>query len=418
MNQTVMLVKVETGVNSNKFYELVLDGDTVKARWGRVGANGQSMTYAGGEHKFNALLRSKKSKGYREVEVVDGGNTKATTNIVLHNASLKGLAKPEFATDARIAKLVDDIVAVNAHSIATTSGGKIALKDGQLRTPLGVIGRRSLDQADELLTQIAKASTHIGKVTLLEQYLSLVPQKVGSRRGWEDALLTDKSLGAQSEFVRQLRDSLDFIETQVAASSDSGPEVKFRFNIGIIESDDERFKQVAASFARTLNSNHPSRRYKLVGLYDMFDSDEALAKYEALKAAKGNEQWLWHGTRASNVLSILAKGLYVPPATASFATGRMFGNGIYGSRQSTKSLNYSAGVWAGQRLSDKAFMFSMQAVMGKSYKPTWWGQNWRQVNRDYDSIDVAAGTAGVANHEAIVWNLDQIRMRYLCEFSL
>ena len=70
-----MLVKTETNANNNKFYELKLDGDSVFARWGRVGAEGQSMTYAGGEATFDKKAREKQRKGYQEVEVIDGGNT-------------------------------------------------------------------------------------------------------------------------------------------------------------------------------------------------------------------------------------------------------------------------------------------------------------------------------------------------------
>ena len=37
----------------------------------------------------------------------------------------------------------------------------------------------------------------------------------------------------------------------------------------------------------------------------------------------------------------------VPPANASHCTGRMFGNGVYFSDQSTKALNYAYGYWGG-----------------------------------------------------------------------
>lgn len=427
MTQTIMLVKTETNANNNKFYRLELRADgSVFANWGRVGASGQSMTYPGGQATFDKKLREKKRKGYQEVEVVDGGNTKAANQTVLQKASAKGLAKDGFSDDERLLKLVDSIVAVNAHDITTASGGKITLADGVLRTPLGVIGQTSLDKADEILVELNLATSGSGgadrteQVKLLEQYLMLVPQKVGARRGWEDDLLTPAAIGQQVDFVKQLRDSLDFVEAQQqAASGSSAPEVAFRYKMGVIEADDPRFEQVRSAFARTLNDRHPSRRYKLVGLYDVFDGDEPYARYADARERLGNEGWYWHGTRASNVLSILSKGLYVPPANASFTTGRMFGPGVYMSKQSTKSLNYSGGYWAGQQMSDKAFMFSLQAVMGSSYRPTTaWRNSWADVHAKHNSINVAAGTAGVANHEAIVWNLDQLRMRYLCEFSL
>lgn len=426
MNQSIMLVKTETNANNNKFYSLELHDDgSVFASWGRVGAAGQSMVYGGGQATFDKKLREKKRKGYQEVEVVDGGNTKAANQAVLQQASAKGLAKDGFSDDARLLALVDSIVAVNAHDIATASGGKITLADGVPITPLGVIGKTSLDKADEILFDLnlsLSGPTSIDRpeqVKLLEQYLMLVPQKVGARRGWEDNLLNLNAIGAQVDFVKQLRDSLDFVEAQQqAASGSSAPEVAFRYKMGVIESTDPRFEQVDRSFRRTLNSRHAARRYKLVGLYDVFDGDEPYARYAAARDSLGNEGWYWHGTRASNVLSILSKGLYVPPANASFTTRRMFGPGVYVSKQSTKSLNYSGGWWAGQALSNKAFMFSLQAVMGNSYHPTTsWRNSWNDVHSKYDSIDVPPGSL-VQNHEAIVWNLDQIHLRYLCEFSL
>lgn len=418
--KTLRLVKTETNANNNKFYELKLDGDSVFARWGRVGAEGQSMTYAGGEATFDKKAREKQRKGYQEVEVIDGGNTGAADRAVLRQASARGLAKPDFVGDQRLNALVDSIVEVNAHEIATTSGGRITMTDGALRTPLGVIGRSSLEKADELLVQINHTAGHDQQVKLLEQYLMLVPQKVGARRGWEDDLLTRDALSKQVEFVAQLKDSLDFIEAQSKMARDqNAPEVAFRYKMGVIEQGDPRFAQVESSFKRTRNSRHASRRYKLVGLYDVFDGDESYARYAAARDSLGNEGWYWHGTMPANVLSILAKDLYVPPANAAFVTGRMFGPGVYISKQSTKSLNYSGGYWSGNQMSSKAFMFSLQAVMGKSYTPSSaWRSSWSNVHRDYNSIDVPPGTAGVVNHEGIVWNTDQIHLRYLCEFSL
>lgn len=424
MSETKMLVKVEIGANNNRYYELTLDGDNVTARWGRVGNSGQTKIYGGGEKKFQSLLKSKAGRGYKEVEIIgNSGGSPKPSSALLQAASLRGLAKPEFATDARISKVITTLVDQNAHSIATVSGGQIKLTDGQLQTPLGVIGRRSLEEAQEILDDLSKDAPDAPKqprVSNLENFLRLVPQKVGLQRGWEDDLLTPEALAKQNDFLSQLRDSLDFAETTQSVG-EATVEASFRFSMGVIESTDERFTQVQASFAKSLNSAHPSRRYKLVGLYDITDGDEQMKAYEEAKKRIGNEKWLWHGSRASNILSILSKGFYVPPASASFSTGRMFGDGIYGSNQSTKSLNYSGGVWKGQHLSNTAFMFSMQAVMGNSYRPTrsWEGKAFYESLRGkYDSIDVQPGKGGVANHEAVIFNVEQINMRYLCEFSL
>lgn len=418
---TTLLIKVEAGVNSNKFYELALD--VVHTRWGRVddyeSGGGQRKDLAGGQKALDKKANEKRRKGYTDVDTLGApkASTKASAE-VLKRASLKSLCKPDFVDDKRISDVIDTIAELNAHNIATASGGKITVSDGTLRTALGVINTPSLDAADKLLIDMAAALKSGGKpVDLLEKYLTLVPQAFGRKRGWENHFLDPAVLAEQADFVKQLRDSLEFLKTTQAGASDD-PEVGFRFKMGVVEPDDPRFTQVADAFARSMNRNHPSRRYKLKGLYDITDTDEHLTTYKELSATLGNERWMWHGTQASNVLSILASGLYVPPANAGFVTGRMFGNGVYMSKQSTKSLNYSGGVWAGNKLADRAFMFSLTALLGESYHPKTYGGNWTPIHKKYNSIDVAPNTAGVANHECIVWNTEQINLRYLCDFAL
>lgn len=48
---------------------------------------------------------------------------------------------------------------------------------------------------------------------------------------------------------------------------------------------------------------------------------------------------LWHGSRISNWIGILKKGLQIAPPEAP-STGYMFGKGIYFADVSSKSANY------------------------------------------------------------------------------
>ena len=127
---------------------------------------------------------------------------------------------------------------------------------------------------------------------------------------------------------------------------------------------------------------------------------------------------LWHGTRAHNVLSILKGGLIIPPSTGAGGytiAGRMFGDGVYFSDQSTKSLNYSAGYWgSGGAEKGNIFMLNAQVAMGKSYTPP--GPTQRRP-AGYDSIYAIGGKSGVQNNEMIVPTLEQIHLDYLCEFE-
>src|SRR5262249_54679202 len=135
------------------------------------------------------------------------------------------------------------------------------------------------------------------------------------------------------------------------------------------------------------------------------------------KAGKpvGNVAELWHGTKASNLLSILKGGLIIPPSNAPHCTGRMFGNGVYFSDQSTKSLNYAYGYWGGGPADNNCFMFLVDVAMGKYFVPD--GPSTRLPMPGYDSTYAQASKSGVMNNEMIVYKTSQINPRFLVEFA-
>ena len=130
----------------------------------------------------------------------------------------------------------------------------------------------------------------------------------------------------------------------------------------------------------------------------------------------GNVKQHWHGTKASNLLSIFQQGLIIPPADATQCTGRMFGNGIYGSEQSTKALNYATNYWNPSGESEeRVFMLLCDFAMGKEYHPK--SSNRRFPVAGYDSTYVAPGAASTINQESIVYYSEQVNIKYLCEFG-
>lgn len=124
---------------------------------------------------------------------------------------------------------------------------------------------------------------------------------------------------------------------------------------------------------------------------------------------------LWHGTKATNLLSILKGGLQIPKANSAHCTGRMFGDGIYTSVQSTKALNYATNMWNGSGAKNqKTFMFLTEVALGKMNEQKIRGTFPR---KGFDSTWVEAGTCGVLNHECVVYDTSQINLKYLCEFG-
>ena len=119
----------------------------------------------------------------------------------------------------------------------------------------------------------------------------------------------------------------------------------------------------------------------------------------------------------------------------------MFGDGVYFSSQSTKSLNYSQGYWDrnSHSIDNNCFMFLADVIMGKVFEASH-----KQAKEDYengklgnkrsgiypikgyDSVIARGGVKNVIhyggishlqNDEMIVFNLEQIKLKYLCEFE-
>lgn len=404
-----MLVLTSANANHNKFYELILHDDgMIDTRWGRVGANGQSKVISGGKPMFERKLSEKRAKGYRDVQTV--GQVARSSRRAGTADVRAGLTD---SSDPRVSKLIARIVAVNAHDILAKSGGRITYTDGVLRTPLGIIGIPALDEAERILKDIRNASSRRLQIPLLEELLTLVPQKVGARAGWENELLTPSALDHQAVFIAQLRDSVRFADKQQSTQQEDS-NIRFAYKLDVVDPASSEFARVSEAFRDSSNSKHMSSAYHLAALYSLTSDAATHEAYVQKSKEMGNRGTYWHGTSAANILSILATGLRT---TSSATNGRMFGDGIYLSNQSTKSLNYSTGVWNGSARGG-AFMFSARAVKGKVYHPSSWTTNWKKVYASgYNSVEVMPGTAGVRNHELVIPDSDRVNLRYLCEFE-
>lgn len=426
-----MLIYTDAVNNNNKFYELSLheNGDVI-ARWGRVGTEGTITPYKGeGASKYKSLLNSKLKKGYTEASVLLDSSDVVTTS----KEELKKTAKKEIIEQGKFTKkqqsmleaLIEKLTELNRHEIHLASSGSITVdSSGLIKTALGLVTLETITEAKKLLHKLDKLVASSNKneeyVDSLNSYLKLIPQKVGSKRGWHLSFFSDTTtFNKQYGLLDQLSTSLSMFETkkeeQQAASlgTTDSQEEAFSTKLTLV-TDKKTIAEITRKYVASLNSGHVASKLKLKNVYEI--SNEKWASKYALKAAKiGNLHQLWHGTRAYNVLSIFKNGLIVPKSGGSFTiTGRMFGDGIYFSDQSSKSLNYSYGYWDGGPRDTTCFMFLADVAMGKSFTPS---SSRRTVPAGYHSMFAKANESGVKNNEMIVYETDQVLLRYLCEFE-
>jgi poly [ADP-ribose] polymerase len=431
IKKQTMLTFTEAKDNNNKFYELILhDDDTLNLRWGRIGNNSQSKTTHGGEYEYNKTLRAKIAKGYSESKVVSfTPSVQSVEKIKLEEQAKKDILGDK-AVDGKsnvLVKLIERLTVMNKHQLIQASGGQMKIDDsGLITTPLGLVTKDTVGEARDILNKLEKfvdkkSYTADSYIDMLNTYLKLIPQKVPTRRGWyENFFTTFSSLQGQNSLLDQLEGSMDLYKSKEEdmrkkMSGEKKEEHKEMFKTRLDLLNDEKiWKKIEKYYQDNINKAHVSSHLKLKNIY-VVENEDWKSRYENGGKKLGNEQLLWHGTRAFNILSIFKMGLIIPRSGGSYQiTGRMFGDGLYFSDQSSKSLNYSYGYWDGGTKDDNCFMFLADVAMGKSYTPS--GPTSR-IPSGYDSTFAKGRQSGVANNEMIVYDINQANLRYLCEFS-
>jgi len=426
--EKVHLVKSDPVKNNNKFWIAELhDDDMVHCSWGRVGAtNFQSNVKAGGKKFLDSKVKSKMRDGrngeigYRKVDIIDGGLTTSSNNI--KNSSLEQLATNQIETGGNktALNLIKYLVKVNAHQISSMTGGQITFdySAGLFQTPMGLVSQASIDEARIKLTGIgnfvANNDYRNGLMDLTRDYLMLVPQNFGRQR------LELSSFWGDISAVQKQDAILDGLQASLTQSSKGDKKVNFKEE-QVFQTKMELVEdpQVVAKIKKLYNSTrkkmHTSYGLDVKKIYTV-DINTVSSAFQKDGAKMDNIWDLWHGSRASNLLSILKGGLIIPPSNASNVTGRMFSNGIYASDQSTKALNYAQGsTWGNGPTDNNCFMLLIKMAMGNYHIPSGPSQN--LPYRGSNSTFAKAHKSGVFNNEMIVYKTSQIDLRYLVEFS-
>lgn len=406
------LIYVEVDKNSNKVWRGSLrDDGTFIAEWGRVGDCLQNKHYCLGSvalarDKFERTKRQKLRKGYTQAELVDNSQH------IITSEELEAIASTQikYGRDPRSKELIRYLVQSNIHFF--TSQTQIVYDSVQgFSTPLGKVTQSAIAEARQYLFQIAAtpSSKRYKLSQLLNKYLRLIPQDLGRK--------IDESQLSNTQQIQRQYEIINALEAAIAIDSTSTPifDCAIARVPGSTVEGKKIFRQINQLYKSTVNQNHLAAKYRLRRVYEL--NIPSMQKAFAIQAkAIGNVKQHWHGTKASNLLSILRQGLIIPPANAVQCTGRMFGNGIYGSQQSTKALNYATNYWnpSGDD-EERVFMLLCDFAMGKEYHSQ--GSNCRFPVAGYDSTYVAPGGANIINQESIVYSTQQVNIKYLCEFS-
>jgi len=424
MIKNAKYIYVDAVNNNNKFWNIEIDAShTVTTFWGRVGDEGQSKSFPhnsdyAAEAFFNKKCREKENKGYTVQRTINNGASGPTVKVV-ESHNLENIAKSQIQTNSpELGKLISYLAKANAHSILSQTSMQYNDATGLFSTPLGIVDQEAIDEARTLLLKIsdmvqAKDYREDRFMPVLSNYLRIIPQDIGRKRPNPELLYPDlESVQRQNNVLDSLEASLQVALSPKNDGDNHTTEKVFDVKLHTVE-DLGIIDRIRNSHYSTRQRMHATYNLDVKKIYEI-EIGSMKRAYEEKGKTLGNIFELFHGSRISNILSILHKGLMVPPSNAGHVCGRNFGNYTYFANQSTKSLNYSYGYWDNKAKDNNCFLFIADVALGNYYVP---GYSQQVIPNGYDSFWAKAGRSGVQNDEIVVRNTFQANLKYLVEFA-
>jgi poly [ADP-ribose] polymerase len=322
--------------------------------------------------------------------------------------------------DPTVSKLLDQLIEENIHNI--TSQTSITYTANGFSTELGAVTKEHVDKARKPLDELNKLMGVKGEVDpenrevqqLNSLFFSLIPKPFSRKISTDDMILTAQKLQDEFDILNQLATGV--VMGAAMAGSTNQKMSALGADIEILK-DKKEFDRIVRNIEDSKASNHRNTDvwyYKPKRVFKIRIPEER-KRYEICHNKYGNIEEVYHGSSNSNIASILTKGLIIPPVNAAHVCGRMFYNGLYGAKNSSKSSNYSIGFWGGRRSKyDNIFLFIADFSMGKIYNT--YNSEPNGPPKGYESIYAHKGRS-LLNDELVVYSLNQCTLKYLVEMT-
>lgn len=367
------LNQTDINSNKNKFYIMQLikhaDKFIVFVCYGRIGERGKCIyknfsSQNQGISFFESQFRSKTGNAWSNRDNFEKKPGKYyMTEIecaeVETDDSDSSQSQDEIELDARVVDFMKMIT--NTTYMKNTL---IQLEIDTEKLPLGKISQTQIDKAYEILNDINNNMGDSEKLVLLSsEYYTLIPLACGRQK---PPVINNKKLVAKN--INLLNELSQMVYgTKAITKQKSGINImqlyeKIETIIKPIEHDDDIYK-ILETYIK--NSRAPTHNFEF-DIINIFELERQLERdnYETFSAKLKNKTLLFHGTRVSNIYSILGSGLIVDPSKLGInvqITGKMFGLGLYFANSCSKSIQYCAF----DSSNNNACLFIAEVALGK-----------------------------------------------------
>ncbi|KAH9730483.1 poly (ADP-ribose) polymerase 2 [Citrus sinensis] len=444
-----MLNQTNVGDNNNKFYVIQLlesDGGgeyMVYNRWGRVGMKGQDKIFGPYnlqdtainefEQKFFAKTKNHWSnrrqftsypKCYTWLEMDYSANQKEESVVHEKPNSTINIQPRNTKLEPCVAKFISLICNISMMKQLMMEIGYNANK-----LPLGKLSKSTILKGYDVLKRIADVihPPDRRKLEELSDFVIDTPQKLKLKLEMVEAL-------GEIEVATKLLED----DTEIQADPLYSHYQRLHCQLTPLEVDSLEFSLIANYLLNTHAKTHSAYSVDIVQIFRVEREGET-ERFRKFSNSK-NRMLLWHGSRLTNWTGILSQGLRIAPPEAP-ATGYMFGKGVYFADMFSKSANYcyaSPSATAGVLLLCEVALGDMSELLYANYdadklpdgklSTKGVGQTAPdplEAETLEDGVIVPLGKpkeqlnskGHLLYNEYIVYNVDQIRMRYVVQVN-
>ncbi|KAM7274788.1 hypothetical protein ACFE04_016654 [Oxalis oulophora] len=463
-----MLNQTNVRDNNNKFYLIQLleshDGCSylVYNRWGRVGIKGQDKIFgpytsrdkAVNEFESKFLFKTKNNwcdrknfichpKCYTWLEMDYNEEEENEKAIVVKEKPVLavGVQPRESMVNPRVAEFLSLICNVNMMAQQMIELGYNANK-----LPLGKLSKSTILKGYGVLKRISDVIDQSNRAMLEQlsgEFYTVIPHDFGFKKMRDFIIDTPRKLKCKLELVEALGEielATKLLKEDPGLQDDPLYSHYHRLQCDLtpLKDDSEEFSLIAKYMQNTHAKTHYNYAVDIVHIFKVARKceDERFSKFSTAK----NRMLLWHGSRLTNWTGILSQGLRIAPPEAP-VTGYMFGKGVYFADMFSKSANYcyaSKSSRAGVLLLCEVALGEMEELLVANYEADKLPQgklstkgvggtapdlSEAQVLEDGTIVPLGKpkeqeGHKGsLMYNEYIVYNTDQIRMRYVVQVN-
>lgn len=384
------LQMVKGGTNNNKFYEMrQVDDENFSVSYGRNMSIPQQKTYP--MHRWHSIYNNKIKKGYTDLTDSHRPNKRNSSyknelDVDVQNliTSLNSYSSILVSDNYNVTSITEELLAKAQHVIDY-------LKRNYDKIEVKVINT----QLEHLFSLIPRKMKYVSDFLVHEYFTN--PEILGLLNK-EQALLDSLS-------ITSTKDNLADIDTTFTDT----------FGLTIHPITDYLLPDYLTAIPFTKINQAYRVTHKV--------TKDLLQNYVSNRDNK-EIQYRFHGSRNSNWLSILSKGLVIRPSGV-IHNGSYLGDAIYGAASWDKSKNYTSLKGAGWTNGDDTEgiigLFAFHTGNVKIVNNHSWGSNhnlsYEMLQREgYDSIHAKA-SGSLRNDEYTVYSPRQVTLEYLFKFG-